>query len=114
MIEKNHFIVLKECRFFLKIINLVNENVIFRKLKLNFKIPKWLFSFFYLNSLNSQLILCLLFCSKYDFDLSIVIWPLNISVALIQISLIYYCLLSNQNLILDLLDQLQPIINQSV
>lgn len=111
--QNNHFVVLERMRKFLEIINLINENAIFHKLKIPYEIPNWLFSCIYLFMLTIQIILSVLFCIHVGFELNKSIWPLSLSIAAIQMISIYFCLFSNKNRIIDMLAQLQRLVNES-
>lgn len=113
MMRNNLFIVLSKARKSLELINLINENAIFRKLRVIYDIPAWLFSVIYLFNICVQLILCVCFCFYNDFNLEKSVFAMCIVMAIIQILSLYFGMLANIDRINDLLHELQQLVNQS-
>lgn len=108
--ENKSFIVLRECRFFLKILNLTNKTGIYFDLC---KISNWFFYFLYLFPASLWLIFSIWFCIDNDFNLKAIIWPLNLMAAVVQMFPILLFLISKKNLLIEIMDRLQVLINKS-
>lgn len=104
------FIILKECRNLLKIVNLTNKNGLYLD---RYAIPNWLFYFLYFLSLNLVFMLNIWFCFDNNFDLTAIIWPLTLMAAYIQMESILFCLVLKKDLLNEMLNRLQLLINQS-
>lgn len=98
------FIVLRNCRNLLKILKITDKNGIY----LN-----GLFYFIYLLPLNLVLTLCIWFCFDNNFNLTAIVWPMNLTAGVVQMELIYFCLISKRNLLNEMMVRLQFLINQS-
>lgn len=111
MAAGKYFTVLRECRNLLKIINLSNKNGYYYD---TYKISSWAFYSIYLLPLNVLFATNLWFCFDYNFNLEKVIWALNLIAAVTQGLLIFFCMLAKKNLLIEMMDNLQALINQSI
>lgn len=108
--ENKKFTVLKECRTLFKVLHVTNKNGIYLDL---YEISNWLFYSMFLLPQNLMLISCLWFVFDNGFNLTKIIWAATLSSALVQMQLTFLSLLSQKNLLNELLDRLQILINQS-
>lgn len=109
MSETKSYIVLNECRFLLHSLSLTKGN------SSNPFSSTWSNVLFYILLFTPQNVLFITFVwFAYDqhFDLDKIVWVLNLSVAIIQIELIFLCFVANKDLLTNTMTQLQLLINQ--
>lgn len=109
--RNKYFDVMTKCHTWLKFLNLTNKNGIHLDL---YEISNWLFYFMYLLPLNWLFIFCIWFDFDNDFNLTAIIWSTTLSTVAVQMELIFLSLLSQKKLLIELLDRLQILINQSM
>lgn len=111
MSEGKYFIVLRECRTLLKILNFSNKHGLYFDA---YESSPWIFYPIFSLPLIVMFSTNLWFCFDYNFDLEKVIWALNLIAAVVQGLLIFFCMLAKKNLLIDMMDNLQWLINQSM
>lgn len=110
IIGDNSFVMMNKSRKLLELINLINETELYRKLN----IPNWLVTFVYSFAISVQVILCIAFGIHNDFDLYKCIWHFSVGIAIFQMTISYFFILSNKSLLINTLSTLQRTVTRSM
>lgn len=109
MAKDRELIVLRECRFLLQSLSLSEENSSARSIS---TLSKLLFCFLICAPMNMLCSTYIWFAYDENFILDKTVWVLNLSVAIIQNDLIFFCFVANKSRITDIMQKLQFLIDQ--
>lgn len=106
----SRIIILKDCRYYLKNINLCNNGPYYIR---HIKIPDTLahIACIFLQSLAA--ILLLVFCFESGFNLTTVSSAFGVSIGVSQLSMMYITLAANKDLIFETVQKLQRLVDYS-